>query len=145
MGRDVGERDDIDASGHAGHAHGLADELVLDVGGTVDDLRPRVADPHVALEAGCQHDVDPLVDARRDHGAAVLVVEVGQIRTATDEADPQWRSRNDHLSATDLIVVLVHNRYGIRRRIVCRDEGTRRYPWPGAIDRFTRDEHGERR
>jgi hypothetical protein len=72
--------------------HGLAHEVVFDVGGVVDDLGLGVADADVALEPRCDDHVDPLVDARRHDGTAVLLVEVGQVGTTADEADPERRA-----------------------------------------------------
>ena len=62
--RDVGQRGDLDAAGHAGHQHGLPDELVLEVLDPGDDLLLGVVDVDVVIEALLDDDVDVLVDAR---------------------------------------------------------------------------------
>ena len=97
--RDVGQRGDLDALGHPGHQHGLADEFVLQVVDPRDDLFPGVVDVDVVIEALLHDDVDVLVDGAVQDPAAVLTVVVGQVGPSAEEADAQGRLGDDHRPA----------------------------------------------
>src|SRR5205807_9534479 len=59
-------------------------------------LGAGVADPQVALEAGRDDHVNPLVDRGRYDGSTVPLAEDGQIGASADERHPQWRLGDDH-------------------------------------------------
>ena len=86
----------VQAPGKARQAQSLPHQLVLDLAGGGDDLGSRVADPQVALEAGGNDDMDPLVDRSGDDSAAVLVTEVGKIGAPSDKRHAQGRLGDDH-------------------------------------------------
>src|SRR5256886_14017104 len=74
-----------------GRMRDLFDRLtVLDLG--VDDAVPMVEKGRQVATV----DVAILVDRRRQHGAAMLVVPVRIIRAATEKGDTKRRSANDH-------------------------------------------------
>ena len=98
-GRDVGQRGDLDPVRHAGHQHGLPDELVLEVLDARDDLLLGVVDVDVVVEALLDDDVDVLVDRAVEDPAAVLAVVAGQVGPAAEQADAQRCLGDDHRAA----------------------------------------------
>ena len=114
---------------HAGHPHGLADELVLEVLDARDDLLLGVVDVDLVVEALLHDDVDVLVDRAVEDPAAVLPVVARQVGPAAEQADAQGRLGDDHrkpVRATPLGLA------GTRRRCRCRGSIRRpALPWRG--------------
>ena len=98
-GRDIGQSGDLNPARHAGHPHGLPDELVLEVIDARGDLLLGIVDVDVVIEALLHDHVDVLVDRAVKNPAPVLPVVGRQVGSSPEEADTQGRLGDDHRPA----------------------------------------------
>jgi len=96
LGGDVREQRHLDAVVDAAHAHGLADQLVLDLGDVGDDLLVHGVEVDVVVEPFFDDHVGELVDRGGDDEPLPLCVVGGEIRAAARERDAQGGLGDDH-------------------------------------------------
>src|SRR6476620_9764523 len=95
-GGNVGKRRNLNATSDARHVHSLADQFMLEVFDSRNDLLSRVVHVDVVIESLLDDDIDVLVDGGVEYPAAVLAVVTGQVRSSADQPDPKWRLGDDH-------------------------------------------------
>ncbi len=96
FGGNVGEKRNLHRPAHANLAHRFANQFVFDLVHRVHDLFLRPVDVDFVVEPFFDDAVHVLVNRRADDAAAMLLVEIREVRSPAGKGNAQWCLRDDH-------------------------------------------------